>query len=364
MNYYLSLYSPETYEAFDRSDRTISGFRISQLNVARKLHLGDRLLCYMTKLSRWVGILEVTSEVFQDDTPLFLEDSDPFTVRFLVKPLVWLAKDKAIPVHEDHVWNQLSFTSGHAKNSSTWTGKLRSSLSQIDAKDAVFLEKLLLDQDKNGTTYAVDEAKFRKLVKQRVKRADKSVAVTIPEKDETEEVSTQATQRDSIKIQALLSRIGEAMGFRIWLPRNDRSRVQQAWQPEEQSLLESLPLNYDQTTLKTIENIDVLWLRGRSIVRTFEVEHTTAVYSGLLRMADLLALQPNMDIKLHIVAPDERRGKVFEEIQRPVFSLLEKGPLSELCTFLSYQSVTELSTLKHLSHVTDSILEEYVEVPE
>ena len=45
----------------------------------------------------------------------------------------------------------------------------------------------------------------------------------------------------------------------------------------------------------------------RSIVRAFEVEHTTAVYSGLLRMADLLALQPNMDIRLHIVAPDERR---------------------------------------------------------
>ena len=28
-----------------------------------------------------------------------------------------------------------------------------------------------------------------------------------------------------------------------------------------------------------------------------------AIYSGLLRMADLLALQPNMNIRLHIVAP-------------------------------------------------------------
>ena len=59
-----------------------------------------------------------------------------------------------------------------------------------------------------------------------------------------------------------------------------------------------------------------------SIVRAFEVEHTTSVYSGILRMADLLALQPNMDIKLHIVAPVEKREKVFQEIRRPVFSLL------------------------------------------
>jgi hypothetical protein len=39
-----------------------------------------------------------------------------------------------------------------------------------------------------------------------------------------------------------------------------------------------------------IERIDVLWLKGRSIKRAFEVEHTTSIYSGILRMADLLAL--------------------------------------------------------------------------
>src|SRR5204863_5952004 len=105
---------------------------------------------------------------------------------------------------------------------------------------------------------------------------------------------------------------------------------------------ERLPLNYDETTLKTIEQIDVLWLRGRSIRRAFEVEHTTSVYSGILRMADLLALQPNMDIRLHIVAPESRREKVFQEIRRPVFSFLDRGPLSESCSLLSYDSVQEL----------------------
>ena len=59
--------------------------------------------------------------------------------------------------------------------------------------------------------------------------------------------------------------------------------------------LSVLPLNYNEPTLQTIEQIDVLWLRGRAIVRAFEVEHTTAVYSGILRMVDLLALQPICD---------------------------------------------------------------------
>ena len=104
-----------------------------------------------------------------------------------------------------------------------------------------------------------------------------------------------------------------------------------------------------------------LWLKGRSIARAFEVEHTTAVYSGLLRMADLLALQPNMDIRLHIVAPDDRREKVFREMKRPVFSLLDRGPLSDSCTFISYESVNLINDLEHLAHTNDSVIDEYEE---
>lgn len=151
---------------------------------------------------------------------------------------------------------------------------------------------------------------------------------------------------------------------RFWIPRSDRAAVLKEWTDSGQQLLERLPLSYDETTLRTIENIDVLWLHRRSIVRAFEVEHTTSVYSGLLRMADLLALQPNMDIKLHIVAPAGKREKVFQEIRRPVFSLLEKGPLADSCTYLSYESVRELGTEKHLAHLSDSVLDEYAEEPE
>jgi hypothetical protein len=133
------------------------------------------------------------------------------------------------------------------------------------------------------------------------------------------------------------------------------------WKAPEGALLDRLPLNYDDVTLKTIERIDVLWLRGRSIRRAFEVEHTTSIYSGLLRMADLMALQPNMDIQLYIVAPDERREKVLEEISRPVFSLLERSPLSQLCSYVSYSSVRELGAKPDLDYMSDAILEQYEE---
>lgn len=368
MMYYTDLFSPETYEAFERSDRSVSGFRKRQRGVAQRIKPGDKLICYITKLSRWIGVLEILGECYIDDTPLFYPDVDPFIVRFKVRVISWLPRDKAVPIHEEKVWNSLSFTRGHEATSSAWTGKLRGSLNKLSDDDGAFLEQLLVKQQMNGEVYPFNEEKFRSLVTQRIHRTDKVVAVMVPLDDEPEPTVQPEEKaisiRESSQMQSLLALCGEKMGFRIWIPRNDRSAVLQKWKPKIGSLIDALPLNYDETTLRTIEQIDVLWLKGRAIARAFEVEHTTAIYSGLLRMADLLALQPNMDIKLHIVAPDARKEKVFTEIRRPVFSLLDRGPLSECCTFISYDSLLELSKLKHLEHLSDLVLEEYVEEPE
>jgi hypothetical protein len=171
-----------------------------------------------------------------------------------------------------------------------------------------------------------------------------------------------APKRETGATQGKLAEIGAIMGFKIWVPGADRARVLEFVPANvRHAFLETLPLNTNEATLDTIKQIDVLWLRRGSIVRAFEVEHTTAVYSGLLRMADLLALQPNMDIRLHIVAPDERRDKVFREMARPVFMLLERGPLSDSCTFISYESVDAIRSLKHLAHTNDGVLADYEE---
>jgi hypothetical protein len=198
----------------------------------------------------------------------------------------------------------------------------------------------------------------------KIKTDGGEVTVTVPSDDDDVGAKEPKTPeaRQSIQIQSKLARIGAVMGFKVWIPKADRGLIRDLVKEQEQAaFLDDLPLNYDSTTIETIELIDVLWLRRRSIVRAFEVEHTTAVYSGLLRMADLLALQPNMDIRLHIVAPDERRDKVFREMKRPVFSLLDRGPLSDSCTFISYESVEAINSLEHLAHTNDGIIADYEE---
>ena len=126
-------------------------------------------------------------------------------------------------------------------------------------------------------------------------------------------------------------------------------------------LVTTLPVNYDPATLKTIGNIDVIWLERRAIAHAFEVEHTTAIYSGLLRMADLLAMQPRINISLHIVAPVERRDQVRREIVRPVFSVLDGGAMAERCSFLSYEAIEQILGQPNLAHMRETIIEDYEE---
>jgi hypothetical protein len=85
MAYFIDLFSPETYEAFSRSSRDVSGFRLRHQRMAERLAPADIFVCYLTRLSRWFRLLEVVQGPFIDDTPIFLPESDPFVVRLHVR---------------------------------------------------------------------------------------------------------------------------------------------------------------------------------------------------------------------------------------------------------------------------------------
>ena len=63
MNYWLDLFTPFTWTRFRNHGEDISGFRHRQRKAAfERVKKGDLLLCYLVKVSRWCGVLEVASE--------------------------------------------------------------------------------------------------------------------------------------------------------------------------------------------------------------------------------------------------------------------------------------------------------------
>jgi type II restriction enzyme len=68
--------------------------------------------------------------------------------------------------------------------------------------------------------------------------------------------------------------------------------------------------------------IDVLWVERETgrIAGAFEVEHTTSIYSGIVRLLDLaLGAASGYARGLYLVAPDAREAEVREQLARPAF---------------------------------------------
>jgi hypothetical protein len=338
-SYWLDLFTWTTWQEFQKAGCSVSGFRESRWKIVQKIQEGDYLLCYLTGLSRFIGLLEVASKPFQKFDKEIWKDEE-FPCRFRVKPIIQLIPETAIPVTE--LRDILSFFQNQT-SPIAWTGHFRSSPFKWKDSDGEAVLKALQEAQENPVKRPFDTRKLK--YRPQSIRA-KIGSVTVPESNE-EEVGAQAETgkvrgpSDHTEIQWLLLRLGSDMGFNVWVARNDRGKDFQGKKfAELPKLKESLPLQFDEATNKTIELIDVLWLQGNAIVAAFEIESTTSIYSGLLRMSDLIAMQPNLNIPLYLVAPDDRREKVMTEVNRPTFSKLSPK-LSEICRFISFSGLKE-----------------------
>ncbi len=138
------------------------------------------------------------------------------------------------------------------------------------------------------------------------------------------------------QIQTLLGAIGFGKGFDIWIPPIDRGKLD--WQLVKKfNCIGNLPSRYDRIK-GVVREVDIIWLkRGASDLSSmFEVEHSTPIYSGLLRFNDLHLIEPGLKPQFSIVSNDLRKNLFLRQINRPTF---KRSGLSELCNFLEYKDV-------------------------
>lgn len=163
-------------------------------------------------------------------------------------------------------------------------------------------------------------------------------AEVIKQIDEKIEKKLERATTEHDEMQWRLIRLGNRANFDVWVPAADQHKSFEGNNFYDHVIHKfhdvlDVPLQ--------IKNIDTVWRRGESMKSAFEIEHSTSVYSGILRLADLKARTPNSIYPLFIVADRSRRSKVFDELNRPVF----KNPylqLNEAVRYLSYDSVRKL----------------------
>jgi EVE domain len=224
MTYWLDLFTPYTWTRFQDHGAGISGFRPRQRKTAfGRVKQGDIFLCYLVKLSRWCGVLEVSSDAFEDTTPIFADENDPFPIRFRVKPKIMLDFEHSIPIDTPELWNNLSFTKNLVSGSFGWaqTARLRQSLLQLQDDDGKLLCRSLQQQSVAKKRYELDAADRRNLTERTIVRTETGeVEVEVPEREELKPEPVQIDQeiRVSIKMQGNVAQLGAILGFNVWLP--------------------------------------------------------------------------------------------------------------------------------------------------
>ncbi len=140
------------------------------------------------------------------------------------------------------------------------------------------------------------------------------------------------------QVQTLLGAIGSAKGFDVWVPQSDRPNLDWSLTAPFEFRV-SLPLGFD-PVVSTLAEVDVIWInRGaNSLQALFEVEHSTPIYSGLLRFNDVHLAAPNSFPRFSVVSNDTRRDLFARQLNRPTF---QASGLHKLCRFLDYGNVIE-----------------------
>ena len=139
------------------------------------------------------------------------------------------------------------------------------------------------------------------------------------------------------QVQTLLAGIGHFKNYGVYVPERDAGGLD--WGLTQRfNLRGSIPSGFDQVR-GILSEVDVIWTArgGETIEGLFEVEHSTTVYSGLLRFNDVLLTDPKVS-RFSIVSNETRRALFSRQLFRPTF---KKSGLAELTSFLEYSNVLD-----------------------
>ena len=138
--YWLDLFSRQTWKEFQDHGGNIAGFREGRWAAVSRMKSGDRLLCYLTRASRWIGLLEVVGEPFIDEEPIW--SSQVFPSRVPVKVVMALAPQDGVPVIS--MKEQLTLFKG-AHDPNHWSGPFRQSARRLSTADGKAIVRALRD---------------------------------------------------------------------------------------------------------------------------------------------------------------------------------------------------------------------------
>ncbi len=154
-----------------------------------------------------------------------------------------------------------------------------------------------------------------------VLQAEKAKAEKTAKTRHADVLAEEQAESEHTQIQYLLIRIGRALKYDVYVARNDRHRSYDRQAFALLTIPTLPPMDWPQEVMDTTSLIDVIWLKPgtNEIVSAFEIEKSTSIYSGILRMEDLARSIPECTCNFYLVAPNRREKEVIAQLTRPAF---------------------------------------------
>lgn len=133
----------------------------------------------------------------------------------------------------------------------------------------------------------------------------------------------------------ILLKLGQILGYDTYSP--DRNKDAYSQKLEDLISLDAIPQFTTPSLLDTIKNIDVIWFEDEFPICCFEVEHTTGVTTGLLRLYQTSQL----NTKLFVIAPADVLKKFETE--------MNKIPFRKIKNRYIFRSYEDLINFYHLA---------------
>jgi hypothetical protein len=345
LSYWTDIFTLETWAQAEQHGWNVSGFPPPTKGrggysdrMFGRVRVGDVFLCYCKNpAARWVGALRIKGDMYIDEEPVWglTEDGTVrFPARFAVEPLVVLDPARGVPGAE--AAEELACLSRFKH----WGTFLQRSLNKMPDDDGERLLAMLREPRPEAPITVPQRRAQRASAAQAPERGHLEAQAqppTLTSIDGGERIEDELREpRTHSEIQAKLRDIGIFEGFDVWVA--DRGTK---WNDEElgAGCLADLPIVAAERTRAVMKNIDVIWFRRGTghPVRFFEIEHSTSVYSGLLRMNDVMIDFPIP--KAFIVGDGEKTQRKFErEIARRTF---QHSELKNVTQFLRYDQVRQ-----------------------
>lgn len=143
---FLALFNDQSWRDFRDNGANIYGTTKNKLNRAKKIHLGDTLLCYVSKRSVFSGVLKINSEVYYNESECWTKGV--FPVRFNVIPEYLLNLDDSISISilKEHlkIFRNL-------KDESNWAGFFINAFNEFPREDGDYIINLIKSKASNMT---------------------------------------------------------------------------------------------------------------------------------------------------------------------------------------------------------------------